>query len=149
MLFSPSNRIFCASSETDWSEIYWTSDTLKAFDQFHNYFMALYIRLILLGFVDPRWPRVFVVPTSVLSWYSIPNDATQFEQRHLANSILWHVSLHNELSYLLDDYVINLLNCERHAPARHFRDVITSNGLLPIITRPTTVTPSSATRIKI
>ena len=76
MLFSPSNRIFCASSETDWSEIYWTSDTLKAFDQFHNYFMALYIRLILLGFVDPRWPRVFVVPTSVLSWYSIPNDAT-------------------------------------------------------------------------
>ena len=45
-IFSPSNRdLFCRSlSETDWSEIYRTSDTQKAFDQFHNHFMALYNR---------------------------------------------------------------------------------------------------------
>ena len=44
-IFSPSNRDFCHSlSETDWSEIYRTSDTQKAFHQFHNHFMALYNR---------------------------------------------------------------------------------------------------------
>ena len=43
-VFSPSNRDLCCRSlsETDWSEIYRTWDTQKAFNQFHNHLAVLY-----------------------------------------------------------------------------------------------------------
>ena len=47
----------------------------------------------------------------------------------------------------MGDYNINLLNCEKHDPTGQFFDVITSNGFLPIITRPTRVTATFATLI--
>ena len=50
----------------------------------------------------------------------------------------------NELCYLLGDYNINLLNVDTHTSTADFND---SNGFIPLITRPTRVTQSTATLI--
>ena len=53
----------------------------------------------------------------------------------------------NKLCYLLGDYNINLLNVDTHTSTADFSDVMFSNGFIPLITRPTRVTQSTATLI--
>ena len=48
---------------------------------------------------------------------------------------------------LLGDYDINLLNYDQHVPPGELLDMLSSNGCLPLITRPTRVTPTCATLI--
>ena len=53
----------------------------------------------------------------------------------------------NKPCYLMGDYNINLLNVESHSPTADFNDTMFSYGFIPLITRPTRVTQSSATLI--
>ena len=53
----------------------------------------------------------------------------------------------NKLCYLLGDYNINLLNVDTHTSTADFNDTMFSNGFIPLITRPTSVTQSTATLI--
>ena len=48
---------------------------------------------------------------------------------------------------LVGDYNINLLNVDYHSLTADFNDTIYSNDLVPLITRPTRVTETSATLI--
>ena len=60
----------------------------------------------------------------------------------------------NKLCYLLSDYNVNLLNCDKlnptgqlfdkHDPTRQVFDMMTTNGFFPTITRPNRVTATSA-----
>ena len=78
--------------------------------------------------------------------YRPPNrDINAFNEK--LGKIMDQIKSENKLCYLMGDYNINLLNCEKHDPTGQFFDVITSNGFLPIITRPTRVTATSATLI--
>ena len=55
----------------------------------------------------------------------------------------------NKICYLLGDFNINLLNHDTHNLTGEFYDLMTSNSFLPLITRPTRVTATSATLIDI
>ena len=53
----------------------------------------------------------------------------------------------NKTIYIMGDYNINLLNSDTHSPTGHFLDLMYSNMLFPLLTRPTRVTAHSATLI--
>ena len=47
----------------------------------------------------------------------------------------------------MGDYNIDLVNIEAHSPTSDYNDIMYSNGFIPLITRPSRVTYSSATLI--
>ena len=51
--------------------------------------------------------------------------------------ILSTIKSENKLSYLMEDWNINLLNVEQHEPSQEFLDLMISNSLVPTITKPT------------
>ena len=53
----------------------------------------------------------------------------------------------NKIIYLLGDFNINLLNVDTHVSTSAFVDVLYSHHLFPLISRPTRITPISATLI--
>ena len=53
----------------------------------------------------------------------------------------------NKICYLIGDFNINLLNHESHGPTGDFFYLMTSNSFLPLISRPTRITATSATLI--
>ena len=57
------------------------------------------------------------------------------------------VRMENKICYLLGDYNINILNYASHVHNAQFVDMMSSSGFLPLITRPTRVTATSATLI--
>ena len=63
------------------------------------------------------------------------------------NKILDKLHKENKTIYIMGDYNINLLNSDTHSPTGHFLDLMYSNMLFPLITRPTRVTAHSATLI--
>ena len=63
------------------------------------------------------------------------------------NDLVHSLKSEKKCCYLLGDNNINLLNYDQHVPTGEFVDMLSSNGFLPLITRPTRVTPTSATLI--
>ena len=63
------------------------------------------------------------------------------------NELTESLKTERKVCYLLGDFNINLLNYETHAQTGSFFDMLSSNGFLPLITRPTRVTATSATLI--
>ena len=55
--------------------------------------------------------------------------------------------MENKICYLLGDYNINILNDSSHVHTAQFVDMMSSSGFLPLITRPSRVTATSATLI--
>ena len=53
----------------------------------------------------------------------------------------------NKVSYLMGDFNIDLLKVNIHAKTNEFVNDVISQGFLPKITRPTRITPHSATLI--
>ena len=53
----------------------------------------------------------------------------------------------NKISYLMGDFNIDLLKVNTHAKTNEFVNYVISQGFLPTITRPTRITPHSATLI--
>ena len=78
--------------------------------------------------------------------YHPPNqDLKHFTEK--VNELVHSLKSEKKCCYLLGDYKINLLNYDQHVPTCEFVDMLSSNGFLPLITRPTRVTPTSATLI--
>ena len=63
------------------------------------------------------------------------------------NELTESLKLERKVCYLLGDFNINLLNYETHAQTGSFFDMLSSDGFLPLITRPTRVTATSGTLI--
>ena len=63
------------------------------------------------------------------------------------NTILDKLHKENKAIYIMGDYNINLLNSDIHSSTGNFLDLMYSNMLFPLITRPTRVTANSATLI--
>ena len=61
--------------------------------------------------------------------------------------MLEKIQQENKLLYLVGDYNINLLNVDSHSLTADLNDTIYSYGIVPLITRPTKVTGTSATVI--
>ena len=78
--------------------------------------------------------------------YRPPNhDISSFNDK--LNSIVNVVRRENKTCYLLGDYNIDILNYASHVHTAQFVDMMSSNGFLPLITRPSRVTATSATLI--
>ena len=72
-------------------------------------------------------------------------DISSFNDK--MNNIVNIVRRENKTCYLLGDYNINILNYASHVQTAQFVDMMSSNGFLPLITRPSRVTATSATLI--
>ena len=78
--------------------------------------------------------------------YRPPNqDKLSFNEK--LNDIISKIRMENKICYLLGDYNINILNYSSHVHTAQFVDMMSSSGFLPLITRPTRVTATSATLI--
>ena len=62
-------------------------------------------------------------------------------------SAVEQLRMENKLVYLMGDYNIDLLNSEKHDLTNEFVDVLYCNEFLPLISRPTRITSTSATLI--
>ena len=78
--------------------------------------------------------------------YRIPNTNMMDFNTTLA-SVLEQLRMENKLVYLMGDYNIDLFNSETHDLTNAFVDVMYCNEFLPLISRPTRITSSSATLI--
>ena len=78
--------------------------------------------------------------------YRPPNTDIKLFIDHM-KEVLEYVQTENKVLYLVGDYNINLLNVDSHNLTADFNDTIYSYGLIPLITRPTRVTETSATLI--
>ena len=78
--------------------------------------------------------------------YRRPNSDIRIFNELLSTSLNM-LSRENKLVYLLGDYNLNLLNVESHVLTSEFLEVMFSNHLFPLITRPTRITQHSATLI--
>ena len=78
--------------------------------------------------------------------YRPPNqDILSFNEK--LNDIINKIRMENKICYLLGDYNINILKYSSHVHTAQFVDMMSSSGFLPLITRPTRVTATSATLI--
>ena len=78
--------------------------------------------------------------------YRPPNqNANDFDQN--INLIMTRISKENRCIYLMGDFNLNLMNHESHQQTNEFLDIMYSNMLLPLITRPTRITSYTATLI--
>ena len=78
--------------------------------------------------------------------YRTPNTDTDVFINTL-NTLIEKIKPENKYCYLLGDFNINILNYTTHSATVGFVDSLFSYGFLPLISRPTRVTTSSATLI--
>ena len=78
--------------------------------------------------------------------HRIPNTNMMDFNATMANA-LEQLRMENKLVYLMGDYNIDLLNSEKHDLTNEFVDVLYCNEFLPLISRPTRITSTSATLI--
>ena len=76
-----------------------------------------------------------------------PPDTSVSDFNNSINNILSTISFENKLTYLMGDFNINILNTESHQPTEDFINLMTSNCLYPLISKPTRITHSTATLI--
>ena len=78
--------------------------------------------------------------------YRPPNqDISSFNDK--MSNIVNVVRRENKTCYFLGDYIINILNYESHAQTAQFVDMTSSNVFLPLISRRSRVTATSATLV--
>ena len=65
----------------------------------------------------------------------------------IMKDIMDKIKNENKICYLVGDYNINLINVDSHGLTSEFNDIMYSGGFIPLITRPTRVTRTSATLI--
>ena len=85
-------------------------------------------------------------PSIVFVIYRPPNTDTDVFINTL-NTFIEKIKPENKYCYLLGDYNINILNYATHSATADFVDSLFSYGFLPLISRLTRVTTSSATLI--
>ena len=72
-------------------------------------------------------------------------DISGFNEK--INCIMDVIKRENKSCYMMGDYTINIMNYETHSLTGEFVDVMSSIAFMPLITRPTRVTATSATLI--
>ena len=72
-------------------------------------------------------------------------DITQFNKK--LEAVVVKIQKENKKCYIMDDYNINLLNYDVHNNTAEFTDMMYANSFIPLVTRPTRITQSSATLI--
>ena len=78
--------------------------------------------------------------------YRPPNTNIKDFNAQIA-SVLEELLIDKKLVYLMGDYNIDLLNSESHDLTNEFVDLMYYNEFLPLISRPTRITSTSATLI--
>ena len=76
-----------------------------------------------------------------------PPDTSVSDFNNSINTVLSTISFENKLSYLMGDFNINILNIDSHQPTYDFINLMSSNGLYPLISKPTRISGSTATLI--
>ena len=76
-----------------------------------------------------------------------PSDSSLNDFNRSVEDILSATSFENKLSYIMGDFNINILNSHSHQPTNEFINLMTSNSLYPLISKPTRITSSTATLI--
>ena len=76
-----------------------------------------------------------------------PPDAPLNDFNRSVEDILSAISFENKLSYIMGDFNINIFNSHSHQPTNEFINLMTSNSLYPLISKPTRITSSAATLI--
>ena len=76
-----------------------------------------------------------------------PPDSSLNDFNRSDEDILSATSFENKLSYIMGDFNINILNSHSHQPTNEFINLMTSNSLYPLISKPTRMTSSTATLI--
>ena len=66
-----------------------------------------------------------------------PPDASLNDFNRSVEDILSTISFENKLSYIMGDFNINILNSHSHQPTNDFINLMTSNSLYPLISKPT------------
>ena len=75
-----------------------------------------------------------------------PPDTSVTEFNISISPVLSTISFENKLSYIMGDFNINIIN-EDHQATSDFINLMNSNSLYPVISKPTRVTPTTATLI--
>ena len=78
--------------------------------------------------------------------YRMPDSSIDIFNDRMTD-ILNKVNKDNKLLYMLGDLNIDLLKCEEHRLTSSFVDILYSNNVFPLITKPTRVTQTTATLI--
>ena len=78
--------------------------------------------------------------------YRPPDTDLKVFNEHLSN-ILACIKSENKMAYISGDFNANLLNIDNHSATNEFLDLLFSHSFIPNITKPTRVTPKSATLI--
>ena len=78
--------------------------------------------------------------------YRPPNtNSNAFREQII--KIIHTFKIENKQCYIMDDFNINLLNYDHHMETHDYVDTIFSNSLIPQITKPTRITPTTPTLI--
>ena len=102
----------------------------------NDFFESLFVELVDIRYSPGKSIIIGVV-------YSPPNtEVTIFNE--VMEDLLHKVRLDQNAVYILGDYNINLLNCDKHQSSGNFLDIMFSHSF---INRPTRVTANSATII--
>ena len=78
--------------------------------------------------------------------YRPPNTNINVFTEQIINTI-HTLKIENKQCYIMGDFNINLLNCDHHMETHDYVDTMFSNSLIPQITKPTRITPTTATII--
>ena len=78
--------------------------------------------------------------------YRPPNTSINAFTEQLTNSVRT-LRIENKQCYIMGDFNINLLNYDHHMETHDYVDAMFSNCLIPQITKPTRITPTTATLI--
>lgn len=76
-----------------------------------------------------------------------PPNCNLEEFNGLFNDIISKIRQEGKYFYIMGDFNINLLNVDQHLHTREFLDNMFSSTLIPVITKPTRITDTSATLI--
>ena len=78
--------------------------------------------------------------------YRPPNTNVDLFSDTLSN-IITKIKSENKKCFIMGDYNINLLNCDKHTPTEDFINMMFSSSFFPTINKPTRVSNTSATLI--
>ena len=99
---------------------------------------ALY-ESVLVEIIQPHRKNIIV------GCFYRPPDASVADFNNSLEGILSTISFENKLSYLMGDFNISILNSQSHQPSNAFINLMVSNSLYPLISKPTRLTSTTAT----
>ena len=98
-------------------------------------------------FIEVANPKKLNIIVGVI--YRQPSmDLAEFNSNYL-NKLLENISKEQKSMFLLEDFNVNLLNCNEHNQTNEFLASLASNSFMPLILQPTRITSHSNTLIDI